>query len=181
MANGKKYCAENICPQIRGSAITGDTLSWKLWHFTVCWKMLAPGCEKYMGNVCIYYLLALVLRILLLQLEFSYDTWIMNVYISGGNLKCNLLESWYIVHFHMVSVKYYTLRLIEYNGNIPWFSRLIGLKVMENNVTEGHQDNTHTNNVSKDKTVPFGVYFYGKKWGLPYTFRMVRYEFVSIY
>ena len=52
---------------------------------------------------------------------------------------------------------------------------------MENSVTEGHQDNTHTNNVSKDKTVPYGVYVYGKKWGLPYIFRMVRYESVSIY
>ena len=81
--------------------------------------MLAPGCEKYMGNVCIYYLLALVLRIPLLQLEFWYDTWIMNVYISEGKLKCNLSESRNILHFHMVSEEYYILGLIEYNGNIP--------------------------------------------------------------
>ena len=52
---------------------------------------------------------------------------------------------------------------------------------MENNVTEGHQDNTHANNAIKEKTVPYGVYVYGKKWGLPYSFRMVRIESVSIY
>ena len=48
---------------------------------------------------------------------------------------------------------------------------------MENNVTEGHQDNTHTNNVSKDKTIPYGVYFYGQKW--TYIFRMVQIKSVS--
>ena len=90
-----------------------------------------------------------------------------------------ILEIKNVCQFYLIYQRYHVFGMMKCSGNIPWLSRFIGLKVMENNVTEGHQDNTHTNNVSKDKTIPYGVYFYGKKWGLPYIFRMVQIESVS--